>query len=136
MKLAYSLLAFSLVALPFSAFATNLHCEGSSYEISAIAMPAAHSNWENVAVKKNGADLLPLLTTNGETYILGNVSNPAATLTQIVNAVAVDADGVITSSLLLSIKLNKDGGYTGTGNAVIFDGTSTTTVNGLNCKTP
>ncbi len=99
-------------------------------------MPGAHSNWENVSVKKNGVDFLPLLTTNGETYFLGNVNDPAATISQIVNAVAVDANGVITSSLILSIKLNKDGGYTGTGNAVIFDGATTTTVNALNCKAP
>lgn len=125
-----SVLAIALFLFATSASASDLACSGSGYEIK--TSPGLHASWEKISVSVRGSKVVDGLNENGSSFI--QEDDVTGAFTQIVRAATVK-NGVI-SSLTLAIKLNPNGGYTGSGNAVIFDGTVTTTVNGLDCKTP
>ncbi|MBK9323807.1 MAG: hypothetical protein IPM97_12835 [Bdellovibrionaceae bacterium] len=113
--------------LSSTSFAATLFCDGvDGYEISS-SVPVR--KWHNITVKKNGAVLLSDLSEN-----VGFIKKDTVTgdYMKIYRGVTVRA-GVI-NSIILAIRLNPDGGYTGTGDAVLFDGSATAEVKGLNCK--
>ncbi len=127
MKLVLSLLVLLTSA---SVYASDLYCNGvNGFEIS--NMPGNHAPWTVITVKQNGAVVVSELNDNDSVI---QKDDATGDYVQIIRAVTVN-NGVI-SSLILSIHLNDDGGQTGVGNAVIYDGKNTFVVNGLICKTP
>lgn len=123
-------LAVTIFLFATSAQASDLYCSGSGYEIK--ASPGGHAPWDKVSIALNGVTIVDGLNENGSSFI--QADDVTGAYTQMVRAATVK-NGVI-SSLTLAIKLNPNGGYTGFGNAVIYDGSTTTTVNGLDCKAP
>lgn len=127
MKLA---LAVTFFLFATSAQASNLYCIGSGYEIK--TSPGAHTPWDKVSISLNGVIIVDDLNENGSSFV--QADDVTGAYTQMVRAATVKS-GVI-SSLTLAIKLNPNGGYTGVGNAVIYDGSGATKINGLDCKAP
>ncbi len=127
MKLALAAILFLFAT---SAQASDLYCSGSGYEIK--TSPGLRPSWEKISVSLNGVTIVDDLNENGSSFI--QADDVTGAYTQIVRAATVK-NGVI-SSLTLAIKLSPDGGYTGLGNAVVYNGSVVTTINGLDCKTP
>lgn len=124
------ILAATLFLFATAAQASDLYCTGSGYEIR--TSPGLHAPWDKVSVSLNGVTIVDNLNENGSSFI--QADDVTGAYTQIVRAATVK-NGVI-SSLILAIKLNPNGGYTGVGNAVIFDGAVVTTASALDCKAP
>ena len=126
-----ALLTLLSLFISISAYASNLFCDGiNGYEIS--NSPGKHAPWTKITVQKNGTVVVAGLNENDSGFIQRD--EDTAEYVQVIRAATVKSG--IVSSLVLSIRLNNDGGRTGVGNAVIYDGSSATIVNGLNCKTP
>ena len=123
-------LAVTFLLFATSAQASDLYCSGSGYEIK--TSPGLRSPWDKISISLNGVTIVDDLNENGSSFI--QADDVTGAYTQMVRAATVK-NGVI-SSLTLAIKLNPNGGYTGLGNAIIYDGSATTSINDLDCKTP
>lgn len=110
-----------------TSYAKTLFCDGiNGYEVSS-SVPTIE--WHKITVKKDGVVLLSNLRENDDFIQKDSVTSEWLHVYR-----GVSVNNRVINSIILVIRLNPDGGYTGTGDAVIFDGSNTTEVKGLSCK--
>jgi hypothetical protein len=107
--------------------ASSVYCDGKNgYVISSVQTP---DHWHNLTIKKDGAVVMTDLLDNLPQISLDSVTQEYSLVYR-----GFALHNKVMNSLVLSIWLYSLFGYTGIGDAVIFNGTTAIEVSGLNCQ--